>query len=121
MIARVAISIIGATIEIISILLFFVVVFYVYNIRTISRGINGWNYIASGFLLIIFRRFFGLLLGKQIWLLNSEPTGVIIALVESFILLLITVLFIIGFYKLNKSFDEIEDGKLKDRKGRKRR
>jgi hypothetical protein len=114
------ISIIGAVIEIVSILLFFVVVYYVFNVRTILRGINGWNYIAAGFLFIIFRRFLGLLLAKQIWL-STGIDKAIIGLSESVILLLITALFIIGFYKLNKSLDRIEDGILRDGKRRKKR
>lgn len=113
------IGLLGAIIEIVSMLLFFIVVFYVYNIRTISKGINGWNYIAAGFLLIIFRRFFGFLIRNKIKL-DGEIIIVIMGLLEPILLLLITVLFIIGFYKLNKSFGEIRNGKIRDGKRRKK-
>lgn len=111
----ITLGLLGAIIEIVSMLLFLVVVFYIYNIRTISEGINGWNYIAVGFLLIIFRNLFGFLLRNKINL-DGEITAVILGLAEPSILVIITVLFIIGFYKLNKNFENIRDIKLK--KGR---
>ena len=106
------IGLLGAIIEIISMLLFLVVVFYVYNIRSLARGINGWNYIATGFLLIIFRNLFGFLLRNEIDL-DGETAIIIIGLAEPTILILITVLFIIGFYKLNRDFEKIRNNKLK--------
>lgn len=107
-----------ATIEVISMLLFFIVVFYVYNIRSISRGINGWNYIAAGFLLMIFRNFFGFLLRNKIEL-DGKTFIIIIGLIEPIILLLITISFIIGFYKLDQDFKKIRNSKLKNGKRRK--
>ncbi len=110
----------GAIIEIISMLLFFVIVFYVYNIRSLTRGIDGWNCIAAGFLLILFRNFFGFFLRNKISL-DGATTTIVMGLAEPIILLLITILFIIGFYKLNKDFEEIRvDGLLKNWKKRKR-
>ena len=110
----------GAIIEIISMLLFLIAVFYVYNIRSLTKGINGWNYIAAGFLLIIFRNFFGFFLRNKIEI-NMGTTRLVVGLAEPIILLLITILFIIGFYKLNKDFEEIRgDGLLKKEEKRKR-
>ena len=108
----ITLGLLGAIIEIISMLLFFVVVFYVYNIRTISKGINGWNYIAVGFLFIIFRNLFGFLLRNQISL-DGATTLIVMGLIEPSLLVIITVLFIIGFYKLNKDFEAIRNKKLK--------
>jgi hypothetical protein len=116
----ISIGLLGAIIEIISMLLFFIVVFYAYNIRSISRGINGWNYIAAGFLFMIFRNFFGFLLRNKIDL-DGETIIIIIRLAEPIILLLITVLFIIGFYKLDQDFKKIRNSIIKNGKRRKKR
>lgn len=110
----------GAIIEVISMFLFFVVVFYVYNIRSISNGINGWNYIAAGFLLIIFRNLLGFLLTNKINL-DGATTIIIMVLTHQIMLLFITILFITGFYKLNKDFEDIRDNKLRNMKRRKGR
>ena len=114
----ISIAVLGAIIEVISILLFFVVVFYVYNIRSRCRGINGWNYIAAGFLLIIFRRLLGFLLTNKINL-DGKIFMIIIGLAQPIVLFLVTISFIIGFYKLNQTFEEIGDGKFKNEKRRK--
>jgi len=111
----ITIGLLGAIIEVISMLLFFVVVFYVYNVRSITKGINGWNYIAAGFLLIIFSNFFGFLVRNKIDL-DGQTTLIIIGLVGPILLLLITLLFIIGFRKLDKDFQKIRNSKIK--KGR---
>ncbi len=108
------IGLLSTIIEIISMILFFIVVFYVCNIGLIVKGINGWKYIAGGFLLIIFRNFSGFLLKTKIDL-DGKIIMMIIGLVEPIILLLITVLFIIGFYKLNQDFEKIRKNKLKKR------
>ena len=108
----ITIGLLGATIEVISMLLFLIVVFYVYNIRSIVKGINGWNCIAVGFLLIIFRNLFGFLLRNKIDL-DSAITVIIIGLAEPVFLFTITILFILGFYRLNRDFEKIRDSKLK--------
>lgn len=105
------IGLLGTMLELVSMFLFLIVVFYVYNIRSIAKGINGWNYIAVGYLLIIFRNLFGFLLRNKINL-DGETTAIIINVGEPILLLFVTIAFIVGFYKLNKDFEKIRNSKL---------
>lgn len=91
---------IGFFIELLSLLLFFVVLYYVYRIDITSKGFeNIWLFVALGFSLIIVRRILGLILPYLFYL---KIVILIEYIIIPIILLITSIVFIIGFYKFNK-------------------
>ena len=89
----------GLIVELISILLFLLVVYYVRRIGKITGSFTAWNLIAAGFALIVVRRLLS-------FLIPYLPYGAVIKDgIVPLVLLVITFLFIAGFHKLNRAFE----------------
>ena len=100
----------GFVIELIALLSFFVVVYYVYEIRLLTKGFQKiWSFIALAFLLIIFMRGLGFI---SPYIESGNVRVVIDKLVIPILLLTTSGLYIYGFYKLKKLFKNIVDDKI---------
>ena len=88
------------SVELASIVLFLLVVYYVLRIGKITGSFTAWNLIAAGFVLIVLRRLLSIVAP------HVAHGGVMKEFAEPLVLLAITVLFIVGFHKLTKAFEK---------------
>ncbi len=115
---EISLNLVSFIIEVIAFILFFSVVYYIYTMKSLTKGFGEvWNYITIGFLLIIFRR--GISLFRPL-LSESYATILIEKLIQPLLLLSISIVFLYGFFKLNRLFLSIalekRDGKKQKRK-----
>jgi len=94
----------GFIVELVALLLFFVVVYYVYRVNLLTKGFEKtWSIIGFAFVLIIVRRGISFMLPY----IEGSARSIFQNIILPFVLLFISVLFIYGFYRLDSLFEKI--------------
>ncbi len=98
------IELFGFIIELASVIIFFIVVFYVYQLKFQTKGFQEiWSTIALGFALIIASKTLSFIAP---FFPDTNLKIVITSIIIPFLLLTISILFVMGFYKLNALLTE---------------